>query len=550
MTPDTPIALLRLREAGACWVMILSWVMIAQSLLAGVIIGAQNPAVLSGLIVLAAVATVDYRLAPGSSRNQLTGAMALAIGIALIVYQFEGHVWQPDMHMQFFAALAVLAVYCNWLAIATFTAFVVIHHLSLAFLMPSAVFLGDADLGRVIVHAVILLVEAVALTVIGLKLVAAFARAEQDKQAAEEAFSEAEAERQARLEQRDAEAHERARRIATQTRVVSEIEAGLVRLAQGDLTAPIPNPPDNPFPADYEALREAYNTTLHQLHDLVERVDSISGSIRGDSLEIERAVQGVLERACTQATTMSDSAQTLLQVMAKVAASLDTAHRAETESDENQELALKGGAVVLQAIAAMQAIEQSAGQITRIIGVIENIAFQTNLLALNAGVEAARAGDAGRGFAVVATEVRGLAERAAGSAREIRSLISESDAQVKSGSELVAKTETALSQMVERAVQIRSLISLLVEASREQDADLQHAKKSLERSDALTRPTHAAIEHTRVLVQGISEKADDLAATLAAFKAPVRPLDLNSAIRSTETDLSDANPYPAVDRCA
>ena len=98
--------------------------------------------------------------------------------------------------------------------------------------------------------------------------------------------------------------------------------------------------------------------------------------------------------------------------------------------------AAQGGEVVRRAVVAMGEIEKSAGQISQIIGVIDEIAFQTNLLALNAGVEAARAGDAGRGFAVVASEVRALAQRSADAAKEIKALISASTQQVDSGVKL------------------------------------------------------------------------------------------------------------------
>ena len=106
--------------------------------------------------------------------------------------------------------------------------------------------------------------------------------------------------------------------------------------------------------------------------------------------------------------------------------------------------------MVGEAVEAMGAIERSSGEIGQIVGVIDEIAFQTNLLALNAGVEAARAGDAGRGFAVVASEVRGLAQRSAAAAKEIKALISNSNREVGAGVDLVSRTGEALARILDQ----------------------------------------------------------------------------------------------------
>lgn len=545
MNDTTPRALLKLRATGTFWVMVLLWGMVAQIFAINVLTGQHNMTVLAGIAALALINMLDYLLAPGSERNQLTSAAALAVAIGLIVYRFEGHPWQPDMHMQFFAALAVLAVYCNWRSIATFTAIVAVHHLSLSYLLPGAVFLGEADLGRVIMHAVILLVEAAALISIGTLVVRAFRKGARDKDAAEAALNEAETQRLKRVAQREEDARERSRRMDEQKRVVSEVEAGLFRLANGDLSKQIDSPAHNPFPAEYEALRNAFNNTVHQLDDLIERVDGISGIVRGDASEIERATQDVDASANAQAEMMAESAGVIEKVISAVSASLDTARNAENASRDNQSLAEQGGDVVQQAIAAMSAIERSSVQITRIIGVIEDIAFQTNLLALNAGVEAARAGEAGKGFAVVATEVRGLAERATTSAREIRALIFESESQVKTGSALVGRTGEALSQIVERAQRIREMIDQVVAASLRQNNELMQARASMERSDKLTGRTRSAVGNTLSLVQGITDKADDLMTTLAVFKTPARPVDPEYLASYRSTGSSDVQPYSA-----
>ena len=125
----------------------------------------------------------------------------------------------------------------------------------------------------------------------------------------------------------------------------------------------------------------------------------------------------------------------------------DSARRAEevgTLVSRTRGGAEKSGEIVRKAVKAMQDIEKSSGEISNIIGVIDDIAFQTNLLALNAGVEAARAGEAGKGFAVVAQEVRELAQRSANAAKEIKALITASGDQVRGGVTLVNETGAAL----------------------------------------------------------------------------------------------------------
>jgi hypothetical protein len=147
-----------------------------------------------------------------------------------------------------------------------------------------------------------------------------------------------------------------------------------------------------------------------------------------------------------------------------------------------------------EAVAAMGEIEQSSGQITQIIGVIDEIAFQTNLLALNAGVEAARAGDAGRGFAVVAQEVRALAQRSAEAAKEIKALIASSTSQVSRGVQLVGDTGQALNGIVDKVSQIDTLISEIAQSSQEQATGLNQVNAAVNQMDQVTQQNAAMVE--------------------------------------------------------
>src|SRR5476649_1419174 len=123
----------------------------------------------------------------------------------------------------------------------------------------------------------------------------------------------------------------------------------------------------------------------------------------------------------------------------------DNARQANQLVISSQSVAVRGGSVVAQVVDTMGSIKESSRKIVDIIGVIDGIAFRTNILALNAAVEAARAGEQGRGFAVVATEVRNLAQRSAGAAKEIKTLIDNSVGQVTIGNRLVGQAGSTMS---------------------------------------------------------------------------------------------------------
>ena len=180
--------------------------------------------------------------------------------------------------------------------------------------------------------------------------------------------------------------------------------------------------------------------------------------------------------------------------------------------------AARGGQVIGDMISTMDDIRTSSGKIADIIGVIDGIAFQTNILALNAAVEAARAGESGRGFAVVASEVRALAHRAAGAAREIKSLISASVEKVEAGTGIVRNAGDTMGAIVGSSTQVEQLLGQIAIGAREQSTGIGAVGHGIHDLDQTTQRNAALVEETVAAASALSDQARALLGHVAKFK--------------------------------
>jgi methyl-accepting chemotaxis protein len=296
--------------------------------------------------------------------------------------------------------------------------------------------------------------------------------------------------------------------------VVDQLGQGLQELSQGNLACHL----TQPFRADYEGLRHSFNRTVDAMAASMDKVLMTAHQVSAGADEIERAAHDLSQRTEQQAMKVESTVAALHDVSQAMVNTSQAATRANQLVGEAQRRASTSSDVVLRTVDAMAAIETSSHEISDIVSVIDGIAFQTNLLALNAGVEAARAGDAGRGFAVVASEVRALAQRSADAAKDIKTRIQGSAAQVGNGVALVKETGTALTRIAEGIAEISTVMSTIATDAQDQTTRLQDVNSAVQQIDTITQSNAAMSEEASAAARGLAQQSSSLMQELAHFR--------------------------------
>ncbi len=263
------------------------------------------------------------------------------------------------------------------------------------------------------------------------------------------------------------------------------------------------------------SITKPINRIIAGLNEGADQVNDAAG-------QVSSASQQLAEGASEQASSLEETSSALEQMAAMTRTNAENAKQANELTNQARTAAQSGDKTMERLNAAMTGINESSGQISKIIKVIEEIAFQTNLLALNAAVEAARAGEHGKGFAVVADEVRNLAQRAAQAARETNGLIEDSVNKAKEGTEVAGDVGKALGAIVADVTKVADLVNGITQASEEQSQGVDQVNTAVSQMDKVTQQNAAGAEESASAAEQLSSQATSVKATVDELAVLVR----------------------------
>lgn len=304
-------------------------------------------------------------------------------------------------------------------------------------------------------------------------------------------------------------------------------------VARGDLGRDVPV-----RPGDASSAMASLSAMRGSLESAVLEIRDASRAVGGAAREIAQGHAELSSRTEEQAASLEQTAASMEQMNATVAQNAEAARSATSLAAECASRAAQGGRSVDAVVGAMAAITESSRRIEAIVGVIDGLAFQTNLLSLNAAIEAARAGEQGRGFGVVAREVRGLAQRSAESATDIRRLIADASSRVQAGARQAQEAGGVIGEVVSSVQRMSGLVTQISSASQEQAESVRQVACTVQQLEQVTQQNAAMVEEATAASAVLESQAGALEQSVAAFSvAEAGALPVPVAARPTRPGL-------------